>query len=82
MDNYEEIKELLLELGLNRDSQADLRNRIFELNMRQLDRLKQMLLRVDQTNKDLFSEETRLGIRGNDLVSFTEAVFSVNLRLK
>jgi len=40
-----------------------------------------MLERTDK-RKDLFSERTRIGIRGNELSSFAEAVLALNALLK
>ena len=83
MENSEaEIAKLLGELGLlSRDSKMAVENRINELNMRQLDRLKLMLERTYK-RKDLFSERTRIGIRGNELGSFAEAVLALKSLLK
>jgi hypothetical protein len=83
LENSEaEIEKLLGELGLlSQDSKISLENRVNELNMRQLDRLKLMLERADK-RKDLFSERTRTGIRGNDLSCFAEAVLALNEFLK
>jgi len=79
MDNHheEEAKKLLEELGLLKSSKSAIQARINELNMRQLDRLKLMFGRVDG-KKQLFSEKTREGIRGNDFGSFAEAVVIIH----
>jgi len=75
MDDHQETeaKKLLEELGLLKSSKSAIEARINELNMRQLDRLKLMFGRVDG-KRQLFSEETRKGIRENDFGSFAEAV--------
>ncbi|HYB04880.1 MAG TPA: hypothetical protein VED17_10475 [Nitrososphaerales archaeon] len=81
-DPDDDTRKLLGEFGLlSQDSKTFIEARINELNMRQLDRLKLMLGRVDQ-KKNLFSEQTRKGIRGNDFACFTEAVLTLNSLLK
>lgn len=60
---------------------VDLRERICTLNMRQLDRLKLMLQRIDAVDK-LFSEEIRSGIRNNDLSMFAQALLVLKVRDK
>jgi hypothetical protein len=81
-DPDSDIRKLFGELGLHpQDSKTSIETRINELNMRQLDRLKLMLGRVDQ-RKNLFSEQTRKGIQGNDFSCFAEAVLTLNSLLK
>jgi hypothetical protein len=81
-DPNDDVKKLLDELGLlPQDSKTSIETRINELNMRQLDRLKLMFGRVDQRS-NLFSEQTRNGIRGNDFDCFAEAVLTLNALLK
>ncbi len=81
MENVEDAKKLLMELGLlYPDSTALVQNRVRELNMRQLDRLKMMLGRVDR-NKDVFSEKTREGVKQNDFSAFAVAVITLNTLL-
>ena len=65
--------KLLQELGLLSLDSIAVIDRIQTLNMRQLDRLKLMLVRVSVTN-DVFSEEIREGIRGNEYQMFAKAV--------
>jgi hypothetical protein len=68
------VVALLTELGLfHLDSVESIENRVQELNMRQLDRLKMMLKRMEE-DEPLFSEEVRKGVRDNDYASFAEAV--------
>jgi len=78
----DEIKSLLVELGLYyQDSIDSLLIRVHELNMRQLDRLKMMLLRAEWINAH-FTEKTMQGIKNNDLASFSEAVEVLKSSLK
>jgi hypothetical protein len=80
--NSEEIKGLLIELGLfYQDSEFSVENRVRELNMRQLDRLKMMFGRIDAAHT-IFSDKERNGIRNNDLAEFAEAVQTLNALLK
>jgi hypothetical protein len=74
MDQRDEAKELLVELGLfSDDSTAAIEPKIYSLNMRQLDRLKMMFGRIDATG-EVFPESTRSGIRANDFAAFAAAV--------
>ncbi len=81
-DPDSDARKLLGDLDLlSQDSKTSIEARINELNMRQLDRLKLMLGREDR-RKNLFSELTRKGIRGNDFGCFAEAVLTLNSLLK
>ena len=51
-------------------------SRVAVLNMRQLDRLKLMFLRI-QSEENVFSEFALSGIMSNQLSSFTEALFTL-----
>lgn len=75
-------KKLLQELGLfDGNSVSSIEDRVNNLNMRQLDRLKLMLIRSDK-GKNIFSDEIRLGIRNNNFRAFAEAVKELSIRLK
>jgi hypothetical protein len=72
--------KLLNELGLSYLGSTDeLREKIETLNMRQLDRLKLMLLRMESADH-VFSEEIRTGIKNNDFAGFAYAVHALNNR--
>ncbi|HXQ91390.1 MAG TPA: hypothetical protein VN739_00180 [Nitrososphaerales archaeon] len=74
MDLEEEDIKLLNELGLDpSDSVVTIEQKIGNLNMRQLDRLKLMLDKITK-ERDIFSKNTKNGIRNNDLKAFAEAV--------
>jgi hypothetical protein len=69
-----EALKLLEELGiLTLGSESEIRDKIETLNMRQLDRLKLLLVRATAT-LDNVSDETKSGIRRNDYASFTQAI--------
>jgi len=71
-------RRLFDELGLsNLPSIDSIEARISEVNMRQLDRLKLMLGRVDAQNH-IFSIRMRKGIRSNEFASFAGAVEMLN----
>jgi len=74
MDLAENDQQLLSELGLQGLlSTEEIELKIREMGMRQLDRLKLMFERINK-NGDIFSEDTRRGIKNNDLRVFSEAV--------
>jgi len=67
-------RELIEELGLNKcGSVRSMEKKMAQLNMRQLDRLKLMFQRISK-QESRFSELTEIGIRNNDLRSFSEAL--------
>ena len=57
-------------------SVVEVETRVSVLNMRQLDKLKLMFLRI-QSEESVFSESTLSGIMGNQLSSFTEALLTL-----
>ena len=73
MEPEEKDALLLKELGLSSTDSARVEQKITNLNMRQLDRLKVMLGRIDEKG-GLFTQSILLGIKNNDLKSFTDAV--------
>ena len=73
VDLGERDQQLLNELGLDPlDSVVAIEQKIRNLNMRQLDRLKLMFERVGK-KEDIFSHDTKYGIKNNDLKAFAEA---------
>jgi len=74
MDLVEKDLKLLNELGLDpSDSMVTIEQKIGNLNMRQLDRLKLMFDKVSRED-EIFSKNTKNGIKNNDLEAFAEAV--------
>jgi hypothetical protein len=80
--NDENARKLLIELGLfSLDSASVIEGKIYQLNMRQMDRLKMMLQRLDG-NKVAFTEKTKIAIKNNDFGAFAEAIITLNTRLR
>ncbi len=76
MDLGEKEQQLLSELGLVTLDSDEIEQKVGNLNMRQLDRLKLMFERISK-KEDVFSEKTKQGIKNNDLKAFAEAVISL-----
>jgi hypothetical protein len=73
---------LLHELGLEVfDSHSALEEKIRGLNMRQLDRLKLMLRRVEKNGR-IFPVATTRGIENNEFGTFAEAVLILKAILR
>jgi len=80
--NDENARKLLIELGLfSLDSVPAIKGKIYQLNMRQMDRLKMMLQRLD-SEENALSAETKLGIKNNDFQAFAEVIVALSTRLK
>jgi hypothetical protein len=78
LEDEGEIKKLLSELGLfSQDSVLSIEEKIRNLNMRQLDKLKLMFGRAGKGGA-LFTEKTRTGIKNNDFGAFADAVHTLN----
>jgi hypothetical protein len=77
VDLLEKDLKLLNELGLDpSDSIVTIEQKIGNLNMRQLDRLKLMFDKVSRED-EIFSKNTKHGIKNNDLKAFAEAVVTL-----
>ncbi len=73
----EKDQRLLAELELSPAmSESEVESRVAVLNMRQLDRLKLMFLRI-QSDETAFSESTLKGIMYNELSAYGEALLTL-----
>ncbi len=71
-------RALLKDLGFRKNQSLTKGKKLAsELNMRQLDRLKMMLRRVERRSSEIIPEKARSGIDSNDTDAFALAVQSI-----